>query len=131
MNNNGGYEEADKSFTILHSNDTHCYLGDDDNLGFATLKALKDEAIADGETVFVFDSGDFLQGNVYGTMTKGEASVSVMNAVGYDLGIPGNHEFDYTFEVFMERASELNYPIICANLSTVPPVRAYSKSTRS
>jgi len=40
-----------------------------------------------------------------------------MNSVGYDVGIPGNHEFDFGFPVLLERASSLNYPLICANLS--------------
>lgn len=30
-------------------------------------------------------------------MTKGEAIVDIMNATGYDIAIPGNHEFDYVF----------------------------------
>ena len=43
--------------------------------------------------------------------------MDVMNSVGYDVGIPGNHEFDFGFPVLLERASSLNYPLICANLS--------------
>ena len=40
-----------------------------------------------------------------------------MNSVGYDVGIPGNHEFDFGLPVLLERTSSLNYPLICANLS--------------
>ena len=109
-------DSGDVSFVILHSNDTHCYLGSDGNLGFATLKSLKEEKLSQGDTVFVFDAGDFLQGNVYGTMTEGSASVMIMNEVGYDLGVPGNHDFDFSFSVMMERVSKLNYPLICSNL---------------
>ena len=112
----GEQEEQDPSFIILHSNDTHCYYGDDGSLGLSTLKCLKDQKMAEGQTVFVMDAGDFLQGNSYGTLTKGEASVEIMNAVGYDVGVPGNHDFDFTSEVMMQRISELNYPVICANL---------------
>jgi len=111
-----GNDDGDGSFIILHSNDTHCYLGEDGNLGFSTLKSLKEQKISEGNTVFLIDAGDILQGNVYGTVTEGEASVEVMNEVGYDLGVPGNHDFDYTFPVMMEKFSELNYPIICSNL---------------
>lgn len=109
-------ESGDGSFVILHSNDTHCYLGDDGNLGFATLKSLKVEKQSESNAVFVFDAGDFLQGNVYGTLTEGIAPVMVMNQIGYDLGVPGNHEFDFTLPVLKERTSQLNYPIICSNL---------------
>ncbi len=87
-------EGSDGSFVILHSNDTHCYLGDDGDLGFATLKSLKDEKESESNVVFVFDAGDFLQGNVYGALSEEMAPVTVMNEVGYDIGVPGNHEFD-------------------------------------
>lgn len=103
-----------QEFIILHTNDTHCHY--DDNLGFTTLKSLKDEMEADGKIVFTMDGGDFLQGNAYGTMTEGESSVEIMNTIGYDVGVPGNHDFDYTFTVMMDKVSELNYPLICANL---------------
>ena len=110
-------ERPTDGFVILHTNDTHCYYGDDGSLGFSTVKELKEKYISEGKTVFLVDAGDFLQGNSYGTLTEGAASVQVMNEVGYDLGTPGNHEFDFTFPVMMERIGELDYPIICANLA--------------
>ena len=111
-----GKEGDNVSFVILHSNDTHCYYGDDGNLGLSTLKSLEERYIASGDTVFAVDAGDFLQGNSYGTVTMGEASVTMMNTIGYDVGVPGNHDFDFTFSVLLERAADLNYPLICANL---------------
>ncbi len=102
------------SLVILHSNDTHCYY--EDGLGLSTLGALKNSMESEGNTVFTVDAGDFLQGAPFGTITQGKASVEVMNSVGYDVGIPGNHEFDFGFPVLLERAASLNYPLICANL---------------
>ncbi len=110
------HDDQSDGFIILHTNDTHCYYGEKGALGFSTLKALKDQKEAEGNTVFVIDAGDFLQGNANGTITEGEASVEVMNVVGYDVGIPGNHDFDFSFQTMMERISELDYPIICSNL---------------
>ena len=106
--------DAEKHFIILHSNDTHCYF--DKNLGMSTLRALKDSKASEGETVFVVDAGDFLQGTPYGTVTAGMSAVEVMNTVGYDVGVPGNHDFDYSLPVLLERAAALNYPLICSNL---------------
>lgn len=40
------------------------------------------------------DDGDSIQGEAIGTLSKGEAVVNLMNEVGYDVAIPGNHEFD-------------------------------------
>ncbi|MBP5685164.1 MAG: hypothetical protein J6W72_01870, partial [Candidatus Methanomethylophilaceae archaeon] len=69
---NEGESDSD-GFIIVHTNDTHCYFGDDGSLGFSTVKALKDSYEERGETVFVVDAGDFMQGNSYGTLTNGEA----------------------------------------------------------
>ena len=112
----GSPDDSSKGFVIIHTNDTHCYYGDDGSLGFSTVKALIEQKEAEGNTVFVMDAGDFLQGSVYGTLSEGEYSVEVMNTVGYDLGIPGNREFDYTYEVFTERANALDYQLLCANM---------------
>ena len=109
-------DDQNDAFIILHTNDTHCYYGEDGALGFSTLKALKEQKEAEGNTVFVVDAGDFLQGNSNGTITKGESSVEVMNTIGYDVGVPGNHDYDFTFSVMMERISGFDYPIICSNL---------------
>ncbi len=108
------HDDDSGSLVILHSNDTHCYY--DDGLGLSTLGALKDSMESEGNTVFTVDAGDFLQGAPFGTITQGKASVDVMNSVGYDVGVPGNHEFDFGFPVLLERAASLNYPLICANL---------------
>ena len=107
--------QHNNSFTIIHTNDTHCFYDGDGGVGFATVSALREE-YSKGRTVFTVDAGDFIQGNSYGTMTDGEGSVGVMNTVGYDLAVPGNHEFDYGFDIFMERMSQLDFPVICANL---------------
>ena len=111
----GGGHDQD-GFVIIHTNDTHCYYGDDGNLGFSTVASLKDQMESDGKTVFVLDAGDFLQGSVYGALSKGAYSVKVMNLVGYDLGVPGNHDFDFKYDELLNRADELDYPLICANL---------------
>ena len=108
-------DSGEGSFTIIHTNDTHCFFDGDGGVGFSTVSALRD-AYSKDRTVFTVDAGDFLQGNSYGTMTEGEGSIQIMNTVGYDLTVPGNHEFDYGLDVFMERVGQLNFPVICANL---------------
>ncbi len=110
-----GQTSRDVSFTILHTNDSHCHYDDDGAAGFPTLTYLRDTYSSD-DALFIIDAGDFLQGSSYGIMTLGKASVEVMNTVGYDLTIPGNHEFDYGLDEYMTRSHELNFPTICANL---------------
>lgn len=40
----------------------------------------------------------------------------VMNAVGYDCGVLGNHEFNYGLDYLEETIAKLDYPIVCANI---------------
>ena len=48
------------------------------------------------------DAGDHIQGTAYGSMDEGASIIQLMNAAGYDVATPGNHEFDYG----MARAKE-------------------------
>jgi 2',3'-cyclic-nucleotide 2'-phosphodiesterase (5'-nucleotidase family) len=65
---------------------------------------------AAGNHVVLVDNGDSIQGEPIGTMTKGEANIQLMNAVGYDIAIPGNHEFDYGMDRFLELTEMANFP---------------------
>lgn len=49
-------------------------------------------------------------------MTTGEAIIGLMNDVGYDVAIPGNHEFDYGMDRFLELTEMADFPYISANL---------------
>ena len=106
--------DADKSFVIIHTNDSHCHYSGD-NCGFETVAALKEQYSKDS-IVFTIDAGDYIQGSPMGPLTKGAASIEIMNSVQYDLGIPGNHEFDYGLASYLEVSKKTTYPIICANM---------------
>ena len=47
-----------------------------------------------GDDTILVDSGDSVQGETIGMMTGGDAIIDLMNAMKYDVAIPGNHEFD-------------------------------------
>ena len=87
---------------ILHTNDIHC--GINDNLGFSGLAQIKKDELARTPNVALVDAGDAIQGAPIGKLSDGLAVVNIMNAVGYDFCIPGNHEFDYGMERFLELA---------------------------
>ena len=55
-----------------------------------------------GASSAVVDAGDAVQGAPIGKLSKGESIVNIMNAIGYDFLIPGNHEFDYGMEQFFK-----------------------------
>ena len=103
-----------RDLTILFTSDVHC--GIDQGFGYAGLAAMRDQ-LAKKANVLLVDDGDAIQGEPVGTMTKGEAIIGLMNAVGYDLATPGNHEFDYGMENFLELTKKANFPYISANFN--------------
>lgn len=103
-----------RDLTILFTSDVHC--GIDQGFGYAGLAAMRDQ-LAKKANVLLVDDGDAIQGEPVGTMTKGEAIIGLMNAVGYDVAIPGNHEFDYGMENFLELTKKANFPYISANFN--------------
>lgn len=85
---------------ILHTNDIHC--GISDNVGVARLSQYKKDLKKQGLAVLLADAGDAVQGAPIGKLSKGESIVNIMNAIGYDFLIPGNHEFDYGMDQFFK-----------------------------
>ena len=105
-------EEA-KDIVILYTNDVHCGIAD--NIGYAGLARVKAAYEAAGKEVILVDNGDSVQGDVIGTLSKGEALVELMNEVGYDVAVPGNHEFDYGMDQFNKNVSLAKFQYVCCN----------------
>ena len=100
---------------ILYTSDIHC--GIDQGFGLAGLRQVRDTLEAQGYTTLLVDDGDAIQGEPIGTLSKGEAIVELMNEMGYDVAIPGNHEFDYGTERFLELAEKSEHPYISCNFT--------------
>lgn len=117
---------SEKETVILYTNDVHCAID-----GYPVLAAYRAELIAQGKNVVTVDAGDAIQGEIIGSTTQGEAVVDIMNAVGYDYAAPGNHEFDYGMEKFLELAqNKAQFDYICSNFcdltSNTPVLTPYS-----
>lgn len=96
--------ELAKSISVVFTNDVHCQIEpvSSQSLGYPGVAAYIDkaqEAYGD-DKVTLIDAGDAVQGGLAGTFTKGEAIIELMNEVGYDYAIPGNHEFDFGMDQF-------------------------------
>ena len=87
------FAETAGNTVVLFTNDVHCRVND--NIGYAGLAAYRNQLEAEGNTVLLVDVGDAVQGAPIGTLSDGSFIVDIMNAVGYDLAVPGNHEYDY------------------------------------
>ena len=96
----------DNDIIVLYTNDVHC--GVDDNIGYAGLALYKKQMQQQTPYVILADAGDAIQGAPIGTLSEGGYLVDIMNQVGYDFAIPGNHEFDYGMNRFLELAGKLD-----------------------
>lgn len=104
-----------KNLVILFTSDVHAGL--DQGWGYVGLAAIRD-GLAKENHVVLIDNGDAIQGETIATMTDGRALVELMNAVGYDLAVPGNHEYDYGMENFLTLSGEVaEFPYISCNFT--------------
>ena len=51
------------------------------------------------------------------TESDGQDAIELMSMIGYDICIPGNHEFDYGMEAFLDYAENSDATFLSCNLS--------------
>ena len=108
--------EKEEGIVVLYTNDIHCT--SDDGLSYAAIagyKAQMEDTYGTGNVTLV-DTGDAIQGGILGSMSSGSWIIDIMNAVGYDLAIPGNHEFDFGMETFLDIVeNQAEFPYLSCN----------------
>lgn len=84
------------TLVILHTNDTHSQLvsGSDGLGGVQRRKAVIDSIRAAEKNVLLVDAGDVVQGTLYFYLYGGKVEQEVLNLLGVEERIIGNHEFD-------------------------------------
>ncbi|MBR0222249.1 MAG: bifunctional metallophosphatase/5'-nucleotidase [Synergistaceae bacterium] len=100
---------------ILYTNDVHCGVESQNNLGYAGLAYYRDEMLKLTPYVTLVDAGDAVQGDLIGAISNGRYIIEIMNACSYDIAVPGNHEFDYDMPQFFNSAKNLNCGYISCN----------------
>ena len=109
-----GAAEKSDDIVILYENDVHCEIE-----GYSKLAAMKNELLATHSYVGVVSGGDFIQGNSYGAVSRGEYIVNLMNLVGYDAVALGNHEFDYHIPRLIELVDMMDMKPVCCNFQKI------------
>lgn len=102
---------------ILHTNDTHSLIDPDANGegGVLQRKAIIDSVRGAEKNVVLVDAGDVVQGTLYFKFFKGDVEYPLMNMMGYDIQILGNHEFDNGMDDMAEHYRQLKADRLSAN----------------
>lgn len=103
-----------KPIIILYENDVHCAVD-----GYPALVSVRKECQSATDYVSTVSCGDFASGGIVGAISKGEQIVRIMNYVGYDAIVLGNHELDYGIPQMFNITNLLDAPILCANFKNI------------
>ena len=112
---------------ILHTTDIHSHIALPPNtdaasknssgamLQLGSLISVQRENFGKERTLLI-DTGDTLQGTLVASLSKGQAGVQALLSMGYDVWVPGNHEFDFGIEHFFQLSEPLRPITLCGNL---------------
>jgi len=101
---------------LVHTNDIHANIAD-----FAKLARYTQDVRTKEPYALFLDIGDQFSGDAVVDLPKGRPMVELMNAVGLDAMVVGNHDFDYGPEEMQARRAESTYPWLAANVHVVDP----------
>jgi len=117
-----------QKITILHTNDMHgaylpapaTWMADKPLIGgFVALDYYVGQERAKAERSLLLDAGDLMTGTVICDMeyqgAYGGALVAMMNDIGYDGWVFGNHEFDKGAANVRNLIKIAKFPVFCAN----------------
>lgn len=118
-----------ESINIISTSDIHGQLDGYDyknNIqlptGLSRISTIVNRQRMQDRDAIIIDAGDFNRGNpmtdMYNTLRNNENNpvVSVMNRIGYDAVVPGNHEFDYGIESLKKIKREALFSLVGANV---------------
>lgn len=113
------FAAENQTLTIVHVNDVHGRLAEDDYegaLGYAKLKTKVDQLKAEDPNLLFLNAGDTFHGTTLINVTRGETMVEAMNIMGFDAMTPGNHDFNYGYDRLIELKKMAEFPLIAANV---------------
>ncbi len=101
---------------IIHTNDFHAHIQANKNdAGAARIAAFASQVRRESGAVLMLDAGDAISGTPVSSIFEGEPIFEVMNLMGYDVGLLGNHEFDHGIEKIGTFLDIATFPLLSAN----------------
>ena len=117
---------------IIGTTDIHSFLTDFDyykdapteKFGFTRTASLIRQARAEVKNSVLVDNGDLIQGNPIADYQaavgykegKPNPAVDCLNAMHYEVGTLGNHEFNYGLDYLADAIKQAKFPIVNANV---------------
>ncbi len=118
-------KRLDSSFDIYYVNDFHgAVLPDGNEMGLANIANLimTKKAKNPNSTLFI-TGGDMLQGALLSNYYHGASVIDMLNLMGLDAFVIGNHEFDWGLDVLLQYFDQdsdapvhANFPLLGANV---------------
>ena len=111
----GGARAED--LVILTTNDTHSQIDPDydGRGGILRRKALIDSVRNAEKYTLLVDAGDIVQGTLYFSLYGGAVEYPLLDSLGYDISVLGNHEFDNGIDSLAYRQNSLKVAMLSAN----------------
>lgn len=119
----------EQTISILQTTDIHCQIHPHDELfwenesivfrktgGYASISTMFKELRKKNPNTLIMDTGDMFQGSQLSVETMGEAYIPILNALSYDLYLPGNWEVVYGKRQMQKLLGSLHAPKICTNM---------------
>lgn len=121
--------DALTTVSILQTTDVHCQIHSHDELfwengkavfrktgGYANLAGKLNRLKKSNPNSFTIDTGDMFQGSELSVATTGRALVPILNAMDYDLYLPGNWEVVFGKKNMQQLMGSLTGPKVCTNM---------------
>jgi len=102
------------TFTLFHTNDVHGrFLPSGTAIGIDTIATI----LAETPNALLVDAGDTFHGLPFATLNRGMDIVELMNAAGYSIFTPGNHDFNFGMDRLLELEQAAYFCFISANVT--------------
>ena len=120
----GGEASEAKRLRVLATSDTHGMfvpwdyaLDEEDPSGSMAKLATAIHELRDEDTLLV-DAGDTIQDNMAGIFLEDEIHpmIACMNELGYEIGVTGNHEYNYGMDVVRKTVDSFSGTVLTGNV---------------
>ena len=108
-----GYDSS-KDIVILYTGDAEGAV--DSNIGYAGVAKYKKDMLSLTPNVTLVDTGNAISGSAFAYVSSGQRVVEIMNKVGYDFAVLGNHEFDYGLDALSDIISLSKAQYLACNI---------------